>query len=35
MVKYWLRVVDSWDVPPLVKDAYTLENVQCLGHPYL
>ena len=24
MVKYWLRVADSWDVPPLVKEAYAL-----------
>ena len=24
MVKYWLRVAGSWDVPPLVKEAYTL-----------
>ena len=22
-VKYWLRVANSWDVPPLVKEAYT------------
>ena len=24
MVKYWLRAANSWDVPPLVKEAYTL-----------
>ena len=26
LIKYWLRVADSWDVPPLVKKAYTSDK---------